>query len=373
MSYKLPFGAAKGQDIESAEARHLEWVLGKVSDSLDENPNKPYADNDRKLVAAIQGELARRKAGGAPAPAAAGSAPAATARTAITKRQVEDLAASYREGSAANEALRRAMEQAHLVSPATTVGELPAGCVLALSQVVIDPDTETYNLAGKRGLGKPALDRIAAAAGISWHPAECGRLDDGSNTHYCHYKAVGSYRSFDGSRQVVSGEVEMDMREGSPQVDEIRTKAEEATDAKRRAEGGSRQILEMRKFLLRHAESKAKNRAIRELGLRTSYSPEELAKPFVVAKVMFIGHSDDPEIRREFARATATAFLSGTATLYPSAPQLPSRHVSGGHAPPPVGSDAYDTEGESSPGNDYEPPFQGTGTDGLGADEDIPL
>lgn len=369
-AFVIPGGQSKGTPIDAAEVKDLDYWLGRLSKDLAENPAKNYADRDRAWIAAAKAEIERRKGGGAAA--APGSSPrAATPPTgtqsprggAITRRQVEGIAASYREGMAANDALRKAMEQAHLVSPATTVGELPAGTVLALSQVVIGEE-ETYSLpGGKRGLAKVALDRIAAAAGISWDPTSSGRQDNGSDPHYCHYRAVGSYRSFDGSRLSLFGEVEMDLREGSPQLDEMRAKASNSDRG-----SADKQILEVRKFILRHAESKAKNRAIRALGLRTSYTQSDLAKPFCVAKVMFTGHSEDPEIKRVFALATANAFLAGTGALYPAA--LPARSSARGHAPPPVEErETYDATGESAP--EHEPPFQGQG-DELDPADNIP-
>lgn len=374
MSYKLPFGAAKGQEIESADTRHLEWVCGKVSESLAADPNKAYADKDRALVAAIKAEIERRKAGGAPAAPASGSAPReaeATAQrgSALARRKVDGIQ-SYRDGIGATKAMEEIAKVAHLVTSATAVGELPPGCTLALSSVFVDPARECYDLpGGKKGLGKVALDRISASMGISWDPVRSRRLDNGSDPHYCHYLAVGHYRSFDGSPLTVTGEVEIDARDGSPQFNEIREKAERAN----RADGGASQILELRKFILRHAQSKAKHRAVRSLGIQTSYTAAELEKPFVVARPMFTGHSEDPELRREFAKMSAAAMLGGIASLYPSIPALPTMQT--GHAPPPIGSDTYDTDGESSPGYGYddEPPFQGTGTDGLSPADDLKL
>lgn len=352
-AFVIPGGNSKGTPIGEAQVKDLEYWVGRLNTDLEANPGKNFADRDRSWLAAARAELERRRSGGAPA--APGSSPRAATppqgtRAPLARREVAGLAASYRQGMEANKALHQAAEVAHLVSPATTVGELPAGCVLALSQVVVSAgDEDTYGVSGKRGLLKHSLDRIAGAAGISWDALASGRLDDGSDPHYCHFRAVGSYRAFDGARVAISGEVEIDLRDGSPQIE------------------SEKQLAQARKFILRHAESKAKNRAIRSLGVKTSYKAEELTKPFVVAKVMFTGHSEDPVIRREFARATATAFLSGTGALYPAA-ALPVRAVSGGHAPPPVAD--YETEGESAP--EQEAPFQGTGTDGLDPEDHIP-
>jgi hypothetical protein len=349
-AFSIPGGPSKGTSLESANARDIAFWQDRISTGLEKDPNKQYADKDRAWLAAAKAELDRRAAGGAPAAAPRRDTPASgtpVARTAIQRRPTTDVAAGYRDSAAASGALQEAAAMGHLVSPATVVGELPAGTVLAISQVVVGVDEETYGLpGGKRGLAKVALDKISAAAGVSWDPERSGRLDDGRDPHYCHFRAVGHYRSFDGAQQTISGEVELDARDGGPLHQEITEKAARAN----RNDGGASQLLELRKFLLRHAESKARNRAIRSLGLRTSYTPEELSKPFLVAKVMFTGHSEDPVTRAAFAAATADAFLGSRRALYPAPAQLPARRA--GHAPPPIGAsrdrwddDAYDTSG----------------------------
>jgi len=103
----------------------------------------------------------------------------------------------------------------------------------------------------------------------------------------------------------------------------------------------------MRLHILAHAESKAKLRATRSIGIRSSYTREELARPFVVAKLMFTGQSDDADIRRMFAAKRADAMLGGHRALYgvppvPAALPAARRYVSA----PPVGSTRYDDDDE---------------------------
>lgn len=290
-------------------------------------------------------ELARRKS----EPAA--SSPAAPPAAIVPAADVQIVTGSFRDTTRATSALQQAMSMGHLVAPAPVCGSLPEGCALALAAVTVDVRNETYELSGKRGLSKVALDKIAGAAGLSWDPVLSRRLDDGSDPRYCHYKAVGKVRDFDGTVRTLQGEVEMDARDGSPLIEAIITKA------KKKNRDPRDQILELRQFLIRHAESKAKNRAIRSLGVRTSYEERELAKPFLVAKVQFTGETNDPEIRKMFAEKTAESFLGATAQLYGGrAPELPPPTApaaigDGTHAPPPVGSvgpsDAdIETEGE---------------------------
>jgi hypothetical protein len=255
-----------------------------------------------------------------------------------------------------NRRLMEASKEYHLVSPATSCDIIPEGCAVTLSLVCVDPNPdpykgpkEVYAVGGRLGLSLSTLQRIASAAALSWDPDKSGRLDDGSDPHYCHYRAVGVVRNFDGSPRTVTGEVEIDARDGSPQIEEIVTKAKNAKDkgGRPRPRDPAPQILELRKFILRHAESKAKNRAVADMGVKRSYAPEELQKPFAVARLMWTGETNDPELKREAFRMRAEAMGGAVHGLYgdegvaPSGlpahragrPALP-RHV--GHAPPPV-------------------------------------
>lgn len=274
------------------------------------------------------------------------------------------LPGSYRNAQEITGRLQYAAEHFNLVSPATACGALPEGCSVALSTVWID-EADTYNVQGKFGLSKSALDKIAAGAGVCWDATQSGRLDDGSHPYYCRWKAVGTYRHLDGTEVQIIGEKEMDLREGSAQVDRMRASA-------KTAETFATQLRDTRAFLQGHAETKARLRAIRSIGLRTSYTKEDLKKPFVVARLMWTGQSDDPELRREFARMQATAMLGGSRALYghqPAAPAAatPARTLL---SPPPVGATKADGDdfgaGASTPpraqGQVIDAP-QGTGSE----------
>jgi len=258
------------------------------------------------------------------------------------------LPGAYRNAQNANKRLDWASRNAHLITPSPQIGIVPEGTAVALSVVEIDSREmrnggEVYNVGGNYALARSALNRIAQAAGISWDPHLSRRLDDGSDPNYVHYRAVGSLRHLDGTEITLSAEKEMDLREGSPQIQSMQA----------RSKGGdiTKQLRELRLHILAHAESKAKNRVIRSLGLKPSFQKEELKKPFVVAKLMWTGQSDDPALRARFAEMTAATFLGGRNALYgaqaaPATPALPAAH-----APPPVaaavgGGDTFD---------DYEP------------------
>lgn len=349
----IPGGRSKGTPINEAPAEDLQWWVNKIDSGLRAEPGKKYADKDRQWLAAAQAELARRNGGGAQAPAQAAPAPrppsqAMAVHHAAPLSSVQSVVGSYRDAQKADQVLASMAAHAHLVSPAPTCGQLPEGCSLVLSQVLVESGTETYEIpGGKLGLGKVALDKIAGAVGLSWDPVGCRRLDDGSDPHYCHYQAVGRLRDFDGSERVLTGEVEIDMRDGGAEVESVRlreAKKKAAQGANYRGDGGASELAQVRKFILRHAESKAKNRAIRGLGVRPAYTQAELQKPFVAARVQFTGQTNDPELRKMFAEKTAEAFLGAKQAAYGGASAPPALPQHFGHSPPPVGAVPADDE-----------------------------
>lgn len=248
-------------------------------------------------------------------------APTTQAKAEIVKTTLQRVLGSVNQSNQANARLQwlaSAADQAHLVSPSTAVGSLPAGTSLAFSMVQIDADNETYKTGSKKsgdgwvdqvGLSKSALDKIAAAAGVSWDPILSRRMDDGSDPCFCVWQAVGRVRQLDGVELVLVGTVELDMRDGSPTVAALESRAKDGKSA-------ATQLRDMRMYIVRHAESKARLRAIRSMGIRTSYARHELRKPFIVARLMWTGESDDPELRRVFAEKTADHFLGARNALY---------------------------------------------------------
>lgn len=242
-------------------------------------------------------------------------------QTALAKRKEAEakIVGTYHAAEAINARLGAAAKTMHLISPATSVTTLPEGCAVAISSVYVDVERDTYKTGGgKVGLSKAALDQIAGAAGVSWDPRESGRVDDGSDPHYCRYRVVGTVRDFGGSLLTRMGDKEMDLREGSQQL----------------VGKSEAQVREMRSFILAHAETKARLRAIRSLGIRTSYTPADLeTTPFACAKLQWTGRTNDPALARVFAERTADAMLGGMAALYGPAPSAPTAPAL---PPPPV-------------------------------------
>lgn len=334
--------------VEAVDLRTLNWYAEKCS--------------NQKLKGIAQRELARR-AGGAPA------APSPRPRPTQALARQQDAGAlaiegNFRDPVKATAALKAAGEAYHLISPATMVGALPEGCAVALALVHINPsDPNLYKVGNKLALDRTHLAQIGNAAGVSI--VESHRTDDGSDPHYCAWTARARYRQFDGTWATKPGSVEQDLREpfGAEYVDAI----EKAADASPPRDP-RKQIRELRRFITRHAESKAINRAYAAVGVRRAYTREELAKPFAVARVVFTGQSDDPEARKQFRDGIMRSFLSSSDEAFGPGPERAEAPMMQLAAPPPPMQDysqppTYDAEGEDADDEpDDEPPPHQTGS-----------
>lgn len=240
--------------------------------------------------------------------------------------------------------------------PSTLIGELSPLQKLTIEVVQIDPDPEhkeIYEVVAEKGkdgqwhqryaLAKTALDKIAHTIGISWIPSETRRVDDRSNPRLVEFKAVGILKKTDGTLQVLSGTKEIDL---DAIQKELRIKLEELAKRGKLKKGKSvlkpgtkacedeicyrvrKRMVEVQKHKVALAESGAKNRAIRSLGLKSSYSEEDLQKPFVVPRIDFNPELAlaDPELKREIVRE---AMAAGT-QLYGVGQTLPQMTVAKG-------------------------------------------
>ena len=268
-----------------------------------------------------------------------------TAQSQQQGNQALVVSGTFSDEKRINEQLDLASKTTILVSPATTCALRP-GCSVSFNLVKIDGQTETYDVGmGKRSLSRTALLKLANAAGICWNSARSYRVDDGSDPYYVHWHAEGAWQALDGTILPVCGDLQMDLREGSDQVRKILESARDPTKA-------PTQLRDTRAKILEHAQSKAELRGIRKSLAIRSYTLEELAtKPFVVARVVFDGHDEDPEIERENKRAIREQMLAGSRALF-GAPigglpardsTRPPRHAA---PPPPVGSTADDPDSE---------------------------
>jgi len=258
-------------------------------------------------------------------------------------------------------AIKSLGEKHHLIVPGGAIGaDLPLLHAAGISFVFIDPERETYSVgerdSGNVGLAKTALDRIAAAAGVRWNPHLCGRVDDSSNPYVVEYQAIGAVLQLDATERLIQASKRIDLR---AEKDAPRdTWGPDSREIARIAEKKNRdpwpQILQQRQHILSLAESKAKNRAIRSLGVRTNYQLPELEKGFAVVRLQFTGRSEDPEIEHEVSLMLARRAISSTAMLYggEASRSLPPAPLAAQKKVPKVVT--VEDEQEDDPGSDQE-------------------
>lgn len=199
----------------------------------------------------------------------------------------------------AQDAMEVAQRQGmNVLGPVTEIQGLPAGYALILRVVTFDAsftekDTAaksngTYYMTdgGKLALHRSALDALAAAANITWVPELCRRVDDRREVLYWEFQMAARYRTFDGEERTIIRSYEVDLRPGSPLSSGM-------TD---------NQYKKAKPFGAMLCESKAANRVVRAaLSLKSSYTPDEAARPFVFPVLKWIPPTADPVINRMIA------------------------------------------------------------------------
>lgn len=267
---------------------------------------------------------------------------AAAVPATVTQQAVEVFGKGiYHDLGALTDAFQKAQSRFNVCFPVMKPDLIPPLYSVALRPVAIDArldqagkpvSGDLYKERGgdKYALTKVALDKLAAAANVSWHPAYTGRVDDRSEMHFRTYRACGMVLGLDGTPRLITKHKSLDLRDGAPHG----MKSDELDQA--------------RKHIDALCESKAMNRVVRTIAhIKSTYTAEELRRPFVIAALVFTGETDDPELKREVAKAlvqrstNASAMLFGPppgASTSPDAPAGTPALV----APPPLGSDPDD-------------------------------
>lgn len=255
------------------------------------------------------------------------------------------------------ERVRELQSQAHILSPAVAVSNIPEHYAINTAVVVIEPSSTSGDVyAGsfhkkvKQGgdwiptevsLAKPALLRILGAAGVNITRSE--RTDDQGRSYYWRWCSEGTLVDFDGQiRRLPPGNVEVDYRDGSAQIGEWTpeewAKRVAAADAKReKAPQGERwkvkpepiggwtyeRVMQSRSKGERLAESFSLNALIRNLGIKQKYTIEELKKPFVCFRATFIPNMRNPRVEE----MVTAAHLGATHLLYGHASDAQPRAI----------------------------------------------
>lgn len=303
--------------------------------------------------------------------------PTVDALVSVVIREPMDLAKNMRE----------LQQLAHIISPAAACAMIPPNIFIQRIPVVIDPTfdpktgrgTDVYFQSSihksvnvgthsapkwepiEVSLNANAIGRILGSAGVNVTKSQ--RVDDASQPHYCAWTTCGKVREFDGSwRDLPPGDVEIDLRDGSDHIGgwtadkwpEVARLAAEEKERVRKANGkhwevkaeiggwSADRVAGQRRFLVQMAQTKSGNRLGRKLGLKSSYTIEELTKkPFVIFRASFVhDHSNPRVVEMLTANELGALHLLFPPQQQPALPAAPIevRPIEGGATEPAAGS-----------------------------------
>lgn len=283
----------------------------------------------------------------------------------------------------------------NVLHPVVRVNDQARSPVLveSLSLVQITPDPirgEVYNdfryaneRDGKFALSGLALNKIAQAAGIKWDIDRCRMVrwqtDPVTGHITAEYMAVGGIRQPNGEWQI----------EPATKVIDTAVEAEDLEETyKRKLKAGRgkfteddipdmvrREILQLKRFLSGHVETKAKLRVIRALlSMKQVYTSAELQRPFVVPRLLYRPDLADPReherVQLEGARAVRELYGgSGPSPMIGAASEVPA---SPDDTSAPAAVEGGEVVGASSPQPDENvtaPSSDATPAAGTGAPE----
>ncbi len=198
----------------------------------------------------------------------------------------------------------------NVLTPTIAVEQISPIHQIKVQQVSIDPDTaggDVFHMGeGKYYLSAAARRRLAAVAGIQQNYRESGFIAD-TPTRIT-YQAIGAIQDASGQWRILTATKTLDL-------EQIR-KAKGYTEER---------VKNIWQYRYERAETGAWSRLYTAaLGLKTTYSRDELAKPFIVPRVVLSPDWTDPEVKRMLtARALdAQAAVFGPATGRPGRPAL---------------------------------------------------
>jgi hypothetical protein len=340
--FLIPGGSEKGTPVSQASRKTLEYWVTRIGTALAEGTSRnPQRDQkglaEMKAALAVGGGGARNTERARPPRNDGGGASTSIAR--ISPAQLAEVSGQFDVPATINQVFERCKSLGHLLTPQSMVGELPLGCAVSVSPLTFDVEKHAYSVGSdKFMLTKVALRRIASALDMDW--VESCRTDDRSDPHYCAWRVTALVRGFDTSQRRVVGSVDLDARDGSTYASETAKRASE------NQKQSNNELAMTRKFLTRHCESKAMNRAIRDAaasGLDMYLTRADLAKPFFAVRLMFTGKCpDNPDIERLFAARIYDSFHNASAMVYPSARTEQALGRGAGHAPPALASGEHE-------------------------------
>lgn len=193
---------------------------------------------------------------------------------------------------------------AHVVAP-ITLQVIPALHRPVVDIVYIDPDPtkkEVYKRGDGLAISGIGWKKLATGMGIQKDHERSRRLDDGSDPNRCHYQVVAWIKSQDGTMRQLSDTKQILMDDLVQELtDNYREKASKYLDdpkdgpAFRKAypdpevwitEKVRQDALQIKKHIVARCETGAFNRMVKSIGIRETYTPAELQKPFVFLKLV---------------------------------------------------------------------------------------
>ena len=284
-----------------------------------------------------------------------------------TKESVENELAEYKK------------QNANILGPSTKMNKLSE-----FHKIVVDTETLSTNPADgdiykhKDAWGdKPAqyiihaqgLQKLALCAGVFWNPAETRAT--AMSQKYVAYNAVGCLRKPDGTPECYQAEADIDI---DIVEDELRDKFK---DKKKEWQKKSwfqnmstesqndyiesaiqKELNAQKKHKTKKAATNARSRVIRPL-LRTkkTYTLAELAKPFVMLRVILQPDYSDPEVKKMMLTA---AIQAQTGVFGPAPSQAPAIDIpNGDYDIRPVPAEENEPEPSPPPATDDKPEKSG--------------
>jgi len=226
------------------------------------------------------------------------------------------------------------------------------------------PGKDNGESEGLFSLSKPALMRLSVAAGIQWNYQLCRAVaDDGIRLVY---EVVGGVKKPDGTFLPLKSSYEYDLQAVRDQAEDqlwskvSKWKNKPADEKKKYVEDTlERDMLLKRRFRRQLAETGAMLRAIRMLlGLKSTYTVEQLSRPFVVPVMVFKPDMSDPVIRQEMVRQQFAAMsqIYGQQNQF-SQPAIEAEVAKQGADDAAAFAELNQAETASTPITDEEMPF----------------
>lgn len=223
-------------------------------------------------------------------------------------------------------------QKANMLIPSTHIDGLSDWHKPVIDEVFLSPERDAGDayydtITKKYRLTKQGLIKLSVTAGVMWHPTGTRRIDNRQDRDYCAFRAIGGIRKADGTPVWLKAEYDLDFEVVADEIEEQYEK--KASDYERYPDKNPwwgkmspadqkayiakcvrRDVLQKRKHKAKLCESGAKTRVVRELlGLKSSYTKEELAKPFVMVRIVFSPNMDDPEVKKRLLDASVQAML----------------------------------------------------------------